>query len=298
VKFGFVKEHRRIWPAGLICRVLGVSRSGFFAWLKRGISRRRQRRQELAVKVRAVHREHRGVYGSPRVCAALNAQGEKVCRHTVARVMREQEIRARVKKRFVPCTTNGNHRNSVADNVLDRDFTAQQPNRKWAADITYVPTGEGWLYMAAVIDLCSRKIVGWSMAPHMEAELVNDALEMALARRRPKQGLLHHSDRGVQYACREYVAVLRAQGMLPSMRRPANPYDNASCESFMRTLKRKEIYANTFCDLEDLRAHIEEFIERYYNRIRCTRRSAICRRRSSNKRQRNLLWRAVRARQA
>ena len=268
MKFGFVKEHRRIWPAGLICRVLGVSRSGFFAWLKRGISRRRQRRQELAVKVRAVHREHRGVYGSPRVCAALNAQGEKVCRHTVARVMREQEIRARVKKRFVPCTTNGNHRNSVADNVLDRDFTAQQPNRKWAADITYVPTGEGWLYMAAVIDLCSRKIVGWSMAPHMEAELVNDALEMALARRRPKQGLLHHSDRGVQYACDDYQGLLAEHGITCSMSGKGDCWDNAVMESFWATLKTELVYQEPYASREQARASIFEYVEAFYNRKR------------------------------
>jgi transposase InsO family protein len=193
VKFAFVKEHRRLWPAGVICRLLEVSRSGFFAWLKREISQRRRRHEELAVKVRAVHQEHRCVYGSPRVCAVLKAQGETVCENTVAKVMKEQEIRAKNKKRFVPCTTDGNHRHAVAENVLDRDFPTAAPNRKWAADITYVRTDEGWLYMAAVIDRCSRKIVGWSMAGHMEAELVSDALQMALARRRPEEGLLHHS---------------------------------------------------------------------------------------------------------
>jgi putative transposase len=268
VKFGFIKEHRRVWPAGLICRVLGVSRSGFFAWLKRGISRRRQRRQELAVKVRTVHREHRGVYGSPRVCAALNAQGEKVCRHTVAKVMREQEIRARVTKRFVPCTTDSNHRHSVADNVLDRDFAAQQPNQKWAADITYVPTGEGWLYLAAVIDLCSRKIVGWSMASHMEAELVNDALEMALARRRPKQGLLHHSDRGVQYACDDYQGLLAKHGIQCSMSGKGDCWDNAVMESFWATLKTELVYQEPYATREQARASIFEYVEAFYNRKR------------------------------
>jgi len=168
----------------------------------------------------------------------------------------------------------------------------------YVADITYIRLRTEFVYLALVLDAWSRKVVGWALGRSLAAELTVAALEQAIAQPQPLAGLVHHSDRGVQYACREYVAVLRAQGMLPSMRRPANPYDNASCESFMRTLKRKEIYANTFCDLEDLRAHIEEFIERYYNRIRCTRRSAICRRRSSNKRQRNLLWRAVRARQA
>lgn len=268
MKFAFVKEHRRVWPVGVICRVLGVSRSGFFAWLKRGISRRRQRRQELAIKVRAVHREHRGVYGSPRVCAALKAQGENVCRHTVARVMREQEIRAKVKKRFVPCTTDGNHRHAVANNVLDRRFAAETPNRKWAADITYVPTGEGWLYMAAVIDLCSRKIVGWSMAEHMQAELVNDALTMGLARRRPEEGLLHHSDRGVQYACDDYQGLLAKHGIRCSMSGKGDCWDNAVMESFWATLKTELVYQEQYATRDQARASIFEYVEAFYNRKR------------------------------
>jgi putative transposase len=268
VKFAFIREHRRSWPVGVICHVLGVSRSGFFAWLGRKPSRRRQRRQELAVKIRAVHREHRGVYGSPRVFAALVAQGEKVCRNTVAQVMKDQEIRAKVKKRFVPCTTDGNHRHPVADNVLDRDFGARTPNRKWAADITYVPTGEGWLYVAAVIDLCSRKIVGWSMAEHLQAELVNDALKMALARRRPEEGLLHHSDRGVQYACDDYQGLLAKHGIRCSMSGRGDCWDNAVMESFWATLKTELVYQEPYATREQARASIFEYVESFYNRKR------------------------------
>jgi putative transposase len=268
VKFAFIKEHRRTWPAGVICRVLGVSRAGFFAWLKRPLSGRGRRRRELAVRIRAAHREHRGVYGSPRICAVLRGQGEKVCENTVARLMKEQEIRARIQKRFVPRTTDGQHAHAVAKNVLDRDFAAARPNRKWVADITYVPTGEGWLYMAAVMDLCSRRIVGWSMADHMEAELVSDALSMALARRRPNEGLLHHSDRGVQYACDEYQKLLAENGMECSMSGKGDCWDNAVMESFWATLKTELIHQEKYATREQARASIFEYVEAFYNRKR------------------------------
>jgi transposase InsO family protein len=268
VKFAFIKEHRQTWPAGVICRVLDVSRAGFFAWLKRPLSRRGRRRRELAAKIRRVHQEHRGVYGSPRVTAALKAQGEKVCQNTVARVMKEQEIRSKTKRRFVPRTTDGRHAHAVADNVLDRDFAATKPNRKWAADITYVPTDQGWLYMAAVIDLCSRRIVGWSMADHMEAELVSDALSMALTRRRPREGLLHHSDRGVQYACDAYQSLLARHGIQCSMSGKGDCWDNAVMESFWATLKTELVYQETYATPEEARASIFEYVEAFYNRKR------------------------------
>lgn len=268
MKFAFIREHRKLWPVGVICRVLGVSRAGFFAWLKRPPSRHRKRRAELAVKIRAVHREHRGVYGSPRVCAALRSQGERVCENTVAKVMKQQEIRAQIRKRFVPRTTDGNHAHAVTENVLGRDFAASRPNRKWAADITYVPTGEGWLYLAAVIDLCSRKIVGWSMAQHMEAELVSDALSMALARRQPEPGLLHHSDRGVQYACDAYRKLLAEHGIECSMSGKGDCWDNAVMESFWATLKSECIDRQEYATREQARASIFEYLEVFYNRQR------------------------------
>jgi putative transposase len=186
VKFRFIEEHLRSqFPADVCCDVLGVSRSGYYAWRERPDSARAKRREELARKVKAVHEQNRGVYGSPRVHRALVAAGEKVSENTVAKVMRRQRIRAKSKKKFVPRTTDSRHEQPVAPNLLDRQFRAELPNRKWAVDITYVSTDEGWLYLAGVIDLCSRRIVGWSMADHMRTGLVSDALGMALARRSP-----------------------------------------------------------------------------------------------------------------
>jgi transposase InsO family protein len=268
VKFTFVKEHRPRWPAGAICRVLGISRSGFFAWLKRAKSRRRQRREELAVKIRAVHQEHRGVYGSPRVCAVLKAQGEKVCQNTVAKVMKQQEIRAKKKKRYVPCTTDSRHGHAVAENLLQREFAAAAPNQKWATDITYIPTDQGWLYLAGVMDLCSRKIVGWSMDDHLRADLVCEALSMALAHRGPKEGLLHHSDRGVQYACDQYQALLSRHGLTCSMSGKGDCWDNAVMESFWATLKTELVYQEHYTTREQARASIFEYVEVFYNRKR------------------------------
>jgi transposase InsO family protein len=215
-----------------------------------------------------VHREHRGVYGSPRVHAVLHVQGEKVCENTVADVMKEQEIRAKRKRRFIPRTTDGNHRHAVADNVLDRNFAAAKPNRKWAADITYVPTDEGWLYVAAVIDLCSRRIVGWSMAEHMKAELVKDALSMALARRQPGNDLLHHSDRGVQYACDDYQGLLARHGIQCSMSGKGDCWDNAVMESFWSTLKTELVHQEDYATRAQAQASIFEYVEAFYNRKR------------------------------
>ena len=205
MKFRFIKEHLSgQFPAEACREVLGVSRSGYYVWRERPDSARARRRQELAEKVKAVHEQNRCVYGSPRVHRALVAAGEKVSENTVARVMKRQRIRAKSKKKFVPRTADSRHEQPVAPNLLGRQFRAEFPDRKWAVDITYVPTDEGWLYLAGVIDLCSRKIAGWSMAEHMRTDLVSDALGMALARRSPGEGLLHHSDRGVQYASEDY----------------------------------------------------------------------------------------------
>jgi putative transposase len=182
VKFRFIEGHLAAeFPVEVACDVLEVSRSGYYAWRDRPDSERARRRQELAEKVKAVHEANRRVYGSPRVCAALRASGEAVCENTVAKVMRDNGIRAKSKRKYVPRTTDSRHEQPVAPNVLDRQFQADLPDRKWAVDITYVPTAEGWLYLAGVIDLCTRRIVGWSMADHMRTDLVSDALSMALA---------------------------------------------------------------------------------------------------------------------
>jgi putative transposase len=268
VKFSFIQEHLCSFPIRKVCQVLEVSRSGYYAWLERPESARARRREELVVKVKAVHEETRGVYGSPRVHRALVAQGESICENTVARVMRQYEIRARTKRKFVPATTDSNHLCPVADNVLDRQFSAPLPNLKWAVDITYIPTDEGWLYLAGVIDLCSRKIVGWSMAEHMRTELVADALSMAIVHRSPGEGLLHHSDRGVQYASEDYLYLLQSHGMNPSMSGKGDCWDNAAMESFWATLKNELVHHEHYTTREQARQSIFEYIEVFYNRKR------------------------------
>jgi putative transposase len=257
----------------LLCDVLEVSRSGYYDWLGRPPGTRRRRREDLAVAVRAAHERSRRTYGSPRVHAELKAAGVKVCENTVARVMKEEGLRSKVKRRFVPITTDSNHAWAVAPNLLDQSFASATPDAVWVADLTYVWTDEGWLYLAAVLDLCSRKIVGWAMAEHLRAELCVDALNMALQRRRPGADLLHHSDRGVQYACEQYQAALAEQGITCSMSRKGNCYDNATMESFFGTLKTEEVYQQDYATREQARQAIFEYIEVFYNRQR--RHSAL-----------------------
>jgi transposase InsO family protein len=268
VKFAFIEEHLSSFPVKLVCRVLIVSRSGYYAWLERPVSERTVRRQKLAVKIKIIHEQNRGVYGSPRVHRVLEAQGESVCENTVASVMKQEQIRAKTKRKFVPCTTDANHACPVADNVLDRQFTAELPNQKWAADITYIPTEEGWLYLAGVIDLCSRKIVGWSMADHMRTDLVGQALRMAIVHRCPGEGLLHHSDRGVQYASDEYQYLLESHKMEVSMSGKGDCWDNACVESFWATLKNELVHHERYATREQARQSIFEYIEIFYNRQR------------------------------
>jgi putative transposase len=268
VKFAFIQQHLTAYPLGLTCRVLGVSRAGYYAWRTRPPSSRARRREALTVQIRRVHVANRRVYGSPRVCRALQAQGESVCENTVAQLMQKQQIRAKTKKKFVPRTTDSRHACPVAENLLDRQFTAAKPNQKWVADITYIPTDEGWLYLAGVLDLCSRKVVGWSMAEHMETELVQDALAMALARRQPGEGLLHHSDQGVQYASDDYQQLLRRVQMLPSMSGKGNCWDNACMESFWATLKTELVHHEHYATRAQARQSIFAYIEVFYNRQR------------------------------
>jgi putative transposase len=269
VRFAFIKGHLLPeFPVEVCCEALEVSRSGYYAWLGRPASARQTRREELARKVRQVHRENRGVYGSPRVARVLKAGGETVCENTVAKVMREHGIRAKAKRKFVPRTTDSSHGRPVAGNLLGRQFHAGLPDRKWAADITYVPTGEGWLYLAAVLDLCSRKVVGWSMAEHMRTDLAADALEMAVARRRPGEGLLHHSDRGSQYASDDYRLLLARHGIGCSMSGRGDCWDNAAMESFFATLKTELVNQEHYATGEEARASVFEYIEVFYNRKR------------------------------
>lgn len=268
MRFAFIRDQLAAFPARACCAALGVSRSGYHAWRRRPQSSRARRREGLAAAVRRVHEANRRVYGSPRVCRALRAEGERACRNTVARVMRAGGIRARGRRAFVPRTTDGRHGRPVAANVLGRRFAADRPDRKWAADITYVATGEGWLYLAGVLDLCSRRIVGWSMADHMRVGLARGALEMAVARRGPGRGLLHHSDRGVQYASDEYQRLLAARGIACSMSGRGDCWDNAPMESFWATLKTELVNDARYATREEARRSIFEYIEVFYNRQR------------------------------
>jgi transposase InsO family protein len=270
VRFAFVKANRPRYPVAVLCDVLAVSRSGYYAWARRPPSARAGRRAELAGHVRAAHADSRGTYGSPRVAAELRARGVKACENTVARVMREQRIRSKVVRRFRVRTTDGAHAHPVADNLLDRDFAADRPDAKWAADITYVPTAQGWLYLAVVVDLCSRRVVGWAMADHMRATLCADALTMALSRRRPPPDgtLVHHSDRGAQYACGDYRALLAEHAIEASMSRKGDCYDNAAVESFFKTLKAELVYHERYATREQATASIFEYVECWYNRKR------------------------------
>jgi putative transposase len=258
---------------GLMCRVLEVSRSGYFAWRKRLPSAQRQRGQQLVERIRAVHAQSRGIYGSPRVHAELRAQGVKCCENTVAKVMRQQAIRSKMRRRFVVRTTDSRHDHPVAANTLNQEFERTLPNQAWAADITYIPTAEGWLYLAAVIDLCSRKIVGWATADHLRAELACQALEAAIVHRGAQDALLHHSDRGVQYACDEYQELLAQHGFAASMSRTGNCYDNALMESFFGTLKTELVHHENYATREQARQALFEYIEVFYNRKR--RHSAL-----------------------
>jgi transposase InsO family protein len=252
----------------LMCQVLNVTRSGYYAWRDRPISPRQRRRTELLEQIRTVHEHSRATYGSPRVTPELNERGIAVCENTVAKYMREEGIAVKPRKRFVPRTTDSDHPHPVAPNRLERDFEASAPDRKWACDLTYIWTEQGWLYLSVVIDLFSRKVVGWSMSDDLRAAGVAEALEMAVKRRRPGAGLLHHSDRGVQYACELYRGLLAEHGIECSMSRPGNCYDNACVESFFGTLKSELVHRERYRTRAQARASVFEWIECWYNRRR------------------------------
>jgi transposase InsO family protein len=274
VIFAWVHDNRGTFEVSTMCEVLRVSRSGYYAWAGRAPGERARHRRELVEQIRTVHVESAGTYGSPRVHAELADREVKVCVNTVAKLMRDAGIRALTCNRFVPRTTDSGHGLPVAANLLDRDFAADAPDRKWACDITYVATGEGFLYLAAVMDLCSRRIVGWSMAEHLRTELCTDALAMALrSRGDPGAGLIHHSDRGAQYASGDYQRLLRDHGITASMSRAGDCYDNAAMESFWGTLKTELVYQQQYATREEARQSIFRYIECWYNRRR--RHSAI-----------------------
>jgi len=252
----------------MMCQVLHVARSGYHAWRDRPASARQQRRDELIGLIRSVHDQSRASYGSPRITIELKDKGLSVCENTVAKYMRESGICVRPRRRFVPRTTDSDHGHPIAPNLLDRDFAAKTPNRKWACDLTYIFTEQGWLYLSVVIDLYSRRVIGWSMNDHMKAGGMIDALKMAIARRKPRGRLLHHSDRGVQYACTLYRDLLDEHQIVASMSRPGNCYDNAVVESFFGTLKTELVHRMRYRTRDEARTSVFEWIECWYNRQR------------------------------
>ena len=268
MSFKFIRDHAGRWPVRLMCRVLEVSASGYYAWRGRPESARARANRALLADVRRLHGEHHGRYGSPRMHAALRAEGGTASRGRVARLMRRHGIRALAGRRFRPCTTDSRHPLPIAPNLLNQEFVASAPNRVWLADITYIATGEGWLYLAAVLDLATRKIVGWSMRDHMRAELPLSALMMGAQRQRPAEGLICHSDRGSQYASEAYGKQLVALKAKPSMSRTACCYDNAPMESFFHTLKVELVHQRRWTNRQDARRDLFAYIEGYYNRRR------------------------------
>jgi len=272
MRYQFVRDHRGQFPVQRMCRLLEVSPSAYYAWRGRPESQRVREDRRLLVEIRAIHSAKREVYGSPRIHAELKAQGLRLGEKRVARLMRDHDIRAKQKRKF-KATTNSRHCHPVAPNLLERDFEASAPDQKWVADITYIPTREGWLYLAAILDLYSRYVVGWSMDGRMNRRLVLDALDMALDRRRPGPGLLHHSDRGSQYACGDYREALSAHGMMCSMSRKGDCWDNAPMESFFHSLKTELVNHQRYQTRREAKADIFEYIEIFYNRNR--RHSAL-----------------------
>lgn len=256
-----------------MCQMLGVSVSGYYAWRQRGPSARQEANEALVEQIGAVHAESDGTYGSPRVHAELAARGIECSKNRVERLMRVHRIQAKQRKRWRPRTTNSKHGLPIAPNVLNREFEAEGPNQKWVTDITYIPTAEGWLYLAAVMDLYSRQIVGWSMGSRLKSQLVKDALKLAVAQRQPDPGLVHHSDRGSQYASADYQVLLTARGMVASMSRKGNCYDNAPMESFFGTLKSERVHHCRYQTRSAARQDIFHYIEVFYNRKR--RHSAL-----------------------
>lgn len=274
MRYYFIENHRSVWPIAVQCAVLQVARSGYYAWRKRPLSPRAQRQANLTDRIQAIHaQKHQDVYGAPRIHKELVAQGHACNRKTVAKCMKAAGIQAKTVKKFRVLTTDSNHSHPVAQNIVDRNFTPARRNQTWTADITYIPTEEGWLYLAAVEDLFSRKIVGWSMSDRIDSRLVVDALEMAIHRELPGEGLVAHSDRGVQYASEHYQNLLRRHDVTCSMSRKANCWDNAPMESFFATLKKELVHRHQYPTRDEARRSLFDYIEIFYNRVR--RHSAL-----------------------
>jgi putative transposase len=267
MNYQFIEQYKQEFPIVVMCHVLDVSESGFYAWRKRPVCQRQREDAQLREEIQQEFSTHQGRYGSPRLHAQLRDQGRRIARKRVARLMQEAGLCAKRKRRRV-LTTRRDPSHPVAPNLLNREFTATEPNSKWVTDITYIPTMQGWLYLAVILDLYSRMVVGWSMSGTCDENLVERALDQAIARRRPNVGLLHHSDRGSQYTSQAYQACLEQSGIQSSMSRKGNCWDNAAMESFFGTLKEECVGKIVYSSHVEARLALFTYMEVYYNRVR------------------------------
>lgn len=267
MKYQFIEQYKQEFPVVVMCRVLGVSESGYYAWRKRPESQHQQEDARLTTQIQQIFVSRRGVYGSPRIHVDLKDLGWRTSRKRVARLMKENGMDAR-RKPFHPITTKSNPKDRFASNLLQQDFTAQRPNEKWTGDITYTPTAQGWLYLAVMLDVFSRRVIGWAMSSRCDELLVETALRMALARRQPGAGLLHHTDRGSQYTSRAYQQVLEQVEITVSMSGKGNCYDNAVTESFFGTVKDECVHRTVYHSHDEARQSLFEYLEVFYNRQR------------------------------
>ena len=267
MKFRFISAHRETFKVGRMCKLLDVSRSGYHAWFKRPESHRSRENRALEARIRVLHAASHGIYGAPRIHRDLIDDGIRCSKNRVARIMRKAGIQSRCKRKF-KATTNSKHNLPVAPNLLNQDFKAEAPDRIWVGDITYIHTNEGWLYLAVLLDLFNREVVGWSASSRMTRQLAIDALQMALGRRNSGKNLLHHSDRGSQYASADYQKILKDHGMICSMSRKGNCYDNAVAESFFGRLKSEWVNHNRYHSRSEAIRSLFYYLEIFYNRKR------------------------------
>jgi transposase InsO family protein len=272
MKYWFIDQHRSFHVVKKMCIVIVASRSGYYRWKRQPQSNRQKDNEKILMEIRQSHNNSHRAYGSPRITYDLKANGIKCSKHRVARLMKENGIAGKAKKKF-KATTNSKHDLPVADNLLKQNFTAQKPNTVWVSDITYIWTLEGWLYLAVILDLYSRQVVGWAMSDRLTSDFVIKTLYQAIGRRKPGGGCIFHSDRGVQYASADFRNVLNSHGFIQSMSRKGNCYDNAVAESFFHTLKIEHVYDYRYETRAEARQSIFEYIEMFYNRQR--RHSAL-----------------------
>jgi transposase InsO family protein len=263
----FIEGHKSIFEIRRMCSIFGVGEPAYYAWKKRPECKRRIENKDLLIKIKAIYEENHKVYGSPRITAALKANGEKCGKKRIARIMKENGITARTKKKF-RFYTKTLKEEEAEKNILERNFAPDEPNKVWVSDITYIPTQSGWLFLCIIIDLYSRKVVGWSMSGKINTEIVIRAFEMAFLNRKPEKGLIFHSDRGLQYASKDFKEHLMAKGLIQSMSRKGNCWDNACAESFFHSLKSEKIYFYTFRSPVEARSVVFQYIELFYNRKR------------------------------